>query len=180
MSGILKRIITILLSTALIINASPTGVAIASSSEEIPPSEYIPGDLIVGIKDGMRLSREELNNHATIFPGVDIVRIRDLTDLSDIIPDPKPYKGPQILLLVLANDSKEYMLEAKGILEKNPIVTDVSFNYKYYLFEPYEPNFEGDHMPGELLVGIKEGMRLSREELNNHANIFPGVEIVRI
>jgi len=87
----------------------------------IPGYHYAPGQFLVGIVDGVRLSKEELNNYAELFPGVDILQVKDITDLIylpgiDYLPD------GQALLLVLADESKEYMLKAMRILEQNQLV----------------------------------------------------------
>ena len=171
MLRITKNLFVVLLSTAMLISTSSVGAAIVSHIEE----DYIPGEIIVGLKDGIHMSQEELANPAIIFPGTQIVKIFDGTaGMFEF-----GYTGTQILLLTLTDVSEEYMLESISILEQNPIVKYAKVHSIIYI-DNGEPDIPGKFMPGEIVVGLKDGVHLSQEELTNPVSVFPGIEIVSI
>ncbi|MCL1816779.1 MAG: S8 family serine peptidase, partial [Clostridiales bacterium] len=104
--------------------------------EHINNLGYVPAQLLVGMKNPISLSGERgwSNIYETLFPGLDIRSISDLTDKSRIIPENKrllsgsvnvksnSYKNRQILLVELYDTNKLTMLEAIKDLEENPLV----------------------------------------------------------
>lgn len=108
--------------------------------------DCVPGQIIVGIQENLSISQGTLatanqGSSSSLFLGVDTLSVKDLTDMSEIISliqqkndgnmdtEPQEYNGPQVLLLELASDSKEDMLQAIEILEQNPLVSHASPNY---------------------------------------------------
>ena len=185
----------LLLFTMLPLGAVLAGAAEGSdfTIEDLVEGEFVPGQLCVLMKDGIRLSKEELQNPETAFPGIRVNRIKDSADVSDLLPpgyEPKnTYNGPQSLLLELADDSNAYLIEALHILDLDPRIEWVGVNGIIRLANPddyfiREGLIDGEYVPGILLVGIKDNIaRMTKEEIQNYENmknLFPGVEFLRI
>jgi hypothetical protein len=83
-------------------------------------NRYVAGDLLLGMKYGVWLTKEVLSDRemlAALFPGVEIKQVNG------------PYNFErQLIHLVLAYDNLEYMLDAKKTLEQNFLVEYVEFN----------------------------------------------------
>jgi len=189
--------VAFMLCVAMLFSIVPLDTFIASNIEggvvsikDFVDGTYVPGELVVMMIEGIRLSKEELTNPdalSSLFPGVNIVGAIDIQDVSGILPEGYeyiPYEGQQILRLVLAYDSKEYMLEAIHALERNPLVASVELNGIEHedVSDPYGLFEEGNYVPGELIISMINGVRLSREELSSDESLialFPGVSIVR-
>jgi hypothetical protein len=115
-----KRInkpILILLSTVLLLGVSAIGLAFASGA---PEADFKPGTFTLRIVDGERFTKEQLEDPASIFPGVEILQAREIAYYSDT--------GSQVLSITLAADSFKSMHAAKTNLEQNPLVKYVSIN----------------------------------------------------
>ena len=189
----MKKLLLPLLGLVMIfLIATPALTDDGAAIPAFKDGEYIPGELIVGMKDGVCISKEELTNQeslAQLFPGVDIVKVEDLSDVSDILPDDYeyiPYTGRQILLFKLSDKSTEHMIEAILILRKNPLVENVDLNGidREDIEEPDDiPEMkDGEYAPGELILGMKAGVELSIEELTDTEimeQLFFGVRIVK-
>ena len=134
----LKKLMLVLMSVLVIFSAFSVS---AVSAAGVPGVDYTTGEVIVKIIDGVRISKEELQHPDDIFPGVEILQIRDMTDFSDLPIVVNPPNIGQSLLLVLAADSLKSMQEAIVILEQNPYVKYVSINILVQTIdkEPYQP-----------------------------------------
>ena len=167
---------SVLLSTIMVIGASCVDVAFASDIED----EYVlehAGQLKALLKDGIRLSKEELNNPELAFPDVKILKITDTADISNTLPpdiDPKPYDGPQSLLIELTNNSNDYLLEALKILEKDSRILWVGPNGITRITN------KDEYVPGQLKTLLVSDVHLSKEELENPEVSFPGINISKI
>ena len=131
-----KQLVTVMLIAAIFCTAFSIGPAQATqpsipSPHTLAEGSYVPGQLLVGMADPVPLSR---GASSIQLPGVDILSVTDLTDVTDILPpstnasrsgtsSAEPgYQGRQILLLELASDDLGDMLAAIDILEQNPLV----------------------------------------------------------
>jgi len=100
--------------------------------------EYVPGQIIVSMKDNVSVSQGDLDAAARLFPGINVLIAKDLTDVSETLPldvieqngiQLKTWDGPQILLLELLSDSQEDLLQAITVLEENRLVDCASPNF---------------------------------------------------
>jgi len=139
-----------------------------------PGYHYEPGQLIVGIVDGVRLSKEELNNYSDLFPGVDILQVSDIADLPHLAWIDHLSDG-QALLLVLANKSKDHMLKAMRTLEQNQFVKFVELN----IYNLYAKEFVLGEVVILLHLTVAEvrGMTIEFPELDSELEI---VEIINL
>ena len=192
--------LALILCFMLLFTMLPLGAVLAGAAEgsnftieDLVEGEFVPGQLCVLMKDGIRLSKEELQNPETAFPWIRVNRIKDLTDVLDLLPpgyEPKnTYNVPQSLLLELADDSNVYLIEALHILALDPRIECFGVNGYIYAADPddrfiQEGLIDGEYVPGILLVGIKDNIaRMTKEEIQNDENmknLFPGVEFLRI
>jgi len=126
----MKKLIVLLTALSLVLLMSFTVLAdarvTADDPPKAPPADFTPGSLIVAIVDNTRISKADLQNPSAVFPGVDILSIRDLTDFSNSGLGISSNK--QILCVVLAADSLNGMWEAMKVLEQNPLVKYISVN----------------------------------------------------
>lgn len=105
------------------------------------------------------------DDRSSLFPGIDIVSVRDLTDVSEILggsfdrsltAEDRLYEGRQILLVELPVGGEEDMLNAIEILEEDPLVAYAEFNIigsaissplvpndPYFLPDPFSPFPDG-------------------------------------
>lgn len=133
---------------------------------------YVPGQLLVGIDEATYYTTEATASFGSAkgsgtlsvdpFAGLDILSVRDLTDAADIVEEnttmsarvvvhlqsaqPRLYEGRQILLVELASDSEEDLLDAIELLEQNPMVAYAEPNFiteayalpddQYFLTDP--------------------------------------------
>ena len=112
------------------------GLTEAQIDRILSVSDFAPGQIIVGLKETEETTREYSANAAKseksvagMFPEVDVLAVKDLTDVSGIISaksgvpiQRKTNDGMTILLLKLSADSKRDVLEAMEALKKNPYV----------------------------------------------------------
>ncbi|MCL1873495.1 MAG: S8 family serine peptidase [Clostridiales bacterium] len=146
------------------LTASGQSIGVPSSTPDMLYTKaegYVPGQLLVGMEYAIPLSTSDNTPNSApfaLFPDVEIVSIRDLTDVSDILPDSvsggnnpvatnefNTYNGRQILLVELDSNSETDMLEAIRVLEENPLVAYAEFNFigSAYTLPRKEPNDPG-------------------------------------
>ncbi|MCL2152993.1 MAG: dockerin type I repeat-containing protein [Oscillospiraceae bacterium] len=132
----IRKTVALLLIAFTIAGSVPAG---AVSAPSVPGVDYIPGQVIVRIKDDAYVSVEELQNPSALFPGVDILSIRDL--LASVYKD-NPPSTLKLLLLELAADSYGAMKKAIDVLKDNPLVEYVDINILVKIIdkEPFDPS----------------------------------------
>jgi len=187
-----RKILVIILSMTMVFTVFSLGPVFASdvegggiTIEDLIEGTYVPGQLIVGMKDGVRIPKAELTSQESLtnlFPGVGILSVKDIMDLSDILGDEyKPYEGRQLLRFILNDDSKENLIYAMQVLQENPLVKFAELNSIYKITDDLLANNE--YRPGQLILGMRDDVRLSKEELENHEiliSLFPGIRIQRV
>jgi len=167
-------------------------------------ANFVPGQLLVGLNFDAHLERNDIelfnefasfsadfsesssrrNFSANLFPGVDALSVRDLTDVSDFmdehsiamaqsnrgngimrLSDDEDSRPPrrQILLIELADDSKEYMLAAIEALEQNPLVAYAEPNMILTTFanRPNDPFFQSGQLWGMEIIQAPEAWNIT-------------------
>ena len=128
MTNIIKKSISLLICIMMIISACSLSFAVEPSLN----GGHVPGQLKVVLKDWVRQTKWELEQYPQyVFMDIKVLSIKDLTDVSSILPpgfEPKPPNSPQSLLIELAIKGDGYLQEALKILEKDPRVAWVGLN----------------------------------------------------
>ena len=144
-----NKYLSVLLIMVMLVSMLSSGAAFATG---VPGVDFTPGELIVGTVEGVLLSKEEIANPASVFPGVPITSMRLLAT----------YTNKQALLLTLPAESIMAMYETIKVLEQSPLLRYVEVNrfVKPLNEEPYAPTptvFFTQDINGVLLtVGLEK------------------------
>ena len=137
---IFKRSFVLLLA-AIILCSIPGFSAAAFEADAVPVNYegiFAPGRVIVGLNDNAGASVSSFSSAVTatsMFPGVDVIGAKDLTDVSQIMAENGVTEnraasaqsssfvgGGSILLLELAENTEQAVLDAIEVLMENPNV----------------------------------------------------------
>ena len=115
---ITKKALTLALTLTLLLTLStlpstalPNTNSSSSNTNSPWPETYIPAQLLIGMETPAPTIT------TTMFPGLEIETIQDLTDVSAILPNTAngSYTGRQILLLELTSEEETDMLAAIAV-----------------------------------------------------------------
>ena len=167
------RLLTTVIMVAFLLSLVFTSSAMAVAQVGGPSNTgngnalgYVPGELLVVMKERIDINSVPIGE---LFPGVDIVSIRDMTKT---LPT-----WPQMLLIKLASDDINYMLMAIEILEQNPLVASAEFNGIGGGTSPPEnpPDPpEPGYIPSQLIVVMNERVDFLSFSITE---LFQGVSI---